>query len=111
MTARQYVINLFGFRRNSNVMSPQGRWVTILKAQWSPNPDVYPHFTVSFLIVMQPAGRVHRGGRFRFQYAKFPSLLLDWKHEAFCGCLHSQGKIDAYVRLLVASSCRLCLTG
>ncbi|CAA7271660.1 unnamed protein product [Cyclocybe aegerita] len=23
-----------------------GRWVTILRAQWSPNPDVYPHFTV-----------------------------------------------------------------
>ncbi|KAI0797707.1 WD40-repeat-containing domain protein [Abortiporus biennis] len=23
-----------------------GRWLTILKAQWSPNPDVYPHFTV-----------------------------------------------------------------
>ncbi|KAI8998489.1 WD40 repeat-like protein [Trametes punicea] len=23
-----------------------GRWVTVLKAQWSANPDVYPHFTV-----------------------------------------------------------------
>ncbi|KAH8116932.1 WD40 repeat-like protein [Phellopilus nigrolimitatus] len=23
-----------------------GRWLTILKAQWTPNPDVYPHFTV-----------------------------------------------------------------
>ncbi|GLB34907.1 putative WD40 repeats [Lyophyllum shimeji] len=23
-----------------------GRWVTVLKAQWSPNPDVYPHFTI-----------------------------------------------------------------
>ncbi|KAL4253869.1 WD repeat-containing DNA damage-binding protein [Abortiporus biennis] len=23
-----------------------GRWLTILKAQWSPNPDIYPHFTV-----------------------------------------------------------------
>ncbi|KAG6814381.1 hypothetical protein H0H92_010967 [Tricholoma furcatifolium] len=23
----------------------QGKWLTILKAQWSPNPDVYPHFT------------------------------------------------------------------
>ncbi|KLO13552.1 WD40 repeat-like protein [Schizopora paradoxa] len=23
-----------------------GRWVSMLKAQWSPNPDVYPHFTV-----------------------------------------------------------------
>ncbi|KAF5358192.1 hypothetical protein D9756_001524 [Leucocoprinus leucothites] len=23
-----------------------GRWVTILRAQWSPNPDVYPHFTI-----------------------------------------------------------------
>ncbi|PAV23918.1 WD40 domain containing protein [Pyrrhoderma noxium] len=23
-----------------------GRWVTIFKAQWSPNPDAYPHFTV-----------------------------------------------------------------
>ena len=24
----------------------QGKWLTILKAQWTPNPDVYPHFTV-----------------------------------------------------------------
>ncbi|KAF8651464.1 hypothetical protein AX16_004763 [Volvariella volvacea WC 439] len=23
-----------------------GKWLTILRAQWSPNPDVYPHFTV-----------------------------------------------------------------
>ncbi|KAJ8482107.1 hypothetical protein ONZ45_g15069 [Pleurotus djamor] len=23
-----------------------GRWLTILRAQWSPNPDVYPHFTI-----------------------------------------------------------------
>ncbi|KAG7092509.1 hypothetical protein E1B28_008860 [Marasmius oreades] len=23
-----------------------GRWLTVLKAQWNPNPDVYPHFTV-----------------------------------------------------------------
>ncbi|KAF8892545.1 WD40 repeat-like protein [Infundibulicybe gibba] len=23
-----------------------GRWLTILRAQWSPNPDAYPHFTV-----------------------------------------------------------------
>ncbi|THH08660.1 hypothetical protein EW146_g8923 [Bondarzewia mesenterica] len=23
-----------------------GKWLTILKAQWSPNPDVYPHFTI-----------------------------------------------------------------
>ncbi|KAH9934672.1 WD40-repeat-containing domain protein [Fomitopsis serialis] len=23
-----------------------GRWVTVFKAQWSPNPDYYPHFTV-----------------------------------------------------------------
>ncbi|KZV69504.1 WD40 repeat-like protein [Peniophora sp. CONT] len=23
-----------------------GRWLTVLKAQWSANPDVYPHFTV-----------------------------------------------------------------
>ncbi|KAL0565950.1 hypothetical protein V5O48_016065 [Marasmius crinis-equi] len=23
-----------------------GRWLTVLKAQWSSNPDVYPHFTV-----------------------------------------------------------------
>lgn len=25
---------------------PQGKWLTILKAQWTTNPDVYPHFTV-----------------------------------------------------------------
>ena len=24
----------------------QGRWVTVFRAQWSPNPDVLPHFTV-----------------------------------------------------------------
>ncbi|KZT11271.1 WD40 repeat-like protein [Laetiporus sulphureus 93-53] len=23
-----------------------GRWLTVLRAQWSPNPDYYPHFTV-----------------------------------------------------------------
>jgi len=23
-----------------------GKWLTILRAQWSPNPDCYPHFTV-----------------------------------------------------------------
>lgn len=23
-----------------------GRWLTILRAQWTPNPDVYPHFTI-----------------------------------------------------------------
>ncbi|KAH9842704.1 WD40 repeat-like protein [Rhodofomes roseus] len=23
-----------------------GRWVTVFKAQWSPNPDYYPHFTI-----------------------------------------------------------------
>ncbi|PCH38131.1 WD40 repeat-like protein [Wolfiporia cocos MD-104 SS10] len=23
-----------------------GRWLTVLKAQWSPNPDCYPHFTI-----------------------------------------------------------------
>ncbi|KJA27357.1 hypothetical protein HYPSUDRAFT_35227 [Hypholoma sublateritium FD-334 SS-4] len=24
-----------------------GKWLTILRAQWSPNPDAYPHFTVA----------------------------------------------------------------
>ncbi|KAF8163343.1 WD40-repeat-containing domain protein [Crassisporium funariophilum] len=23
-----------------------GKWLTVLRAQWSPNPDAYPHFTV-----------------------------------------------------------------
>ncbi|EIN07316.1 WD40 repeat-like protein [Punctularia strigosozonata HHB-11173 SS5] len=23
-----------------------GRWVSVFKAQWSPNPDVYPHFSI-----------------------------------------------------------------
>ncbi|OCH95046.1 WD40 repeat-like protein [Obba rivulosa] len=23
-----------------------GKWLTILKAQWTPNPDTYPHFTI-----------------------------------------------------------------
>lgn len=27
-------------------ISVQGKWLTILRAQWSPNPDAYPHFTV-----------------------------------------------------------------
>lgn len=26
-----------------------GKWLTMLKAQWSPNPDVYPHFTIGNL--------------------------------------------------------------
>ncbi|KAH9005298.1 WD40 repeat-like protein [Lactarius hatsudake] len=26
-----------------------GKWLTMLKAQWSPNPDVYPHFTIGDL--------------------------------------------------------------
>jgi WD repeat-containing protein 76 len=29
-----------------SVLTIQGKWVTLLKAQWSQNPDVYPHFTV-----------------------------------------------------------------
>jgi hypothetical protein len=29
----------------------QGKWLTMLKAQWSPNPDVYPHFTVGSTLV------------------------------------------------------------
>lgn len=24
----------------------QGKWLTILRAQWTPNTDVYPHFTI-----------------------------------------------------------------
>ncbi|KAF5377080.1 hypothetical protein D9757_007732 [Collybiopsis confluens] len=24
-----------------------GKWLTILRAQWNPNPDVYPHFTIA----------------------------------------------------------------
>ena len=24
----------------------QGKWVSVFRAQWSPNPDYYPHFTV-----------------------------------------------------------------
>ncbi|KIK57771.1 hypothetical protein GYMLUDRAFT_746592 [Collybiopsis luxurians FD-317 M1] len=24
-----------------------GRWLTVLRAQWNPNPDVYPHFTIA----------------------------------------------------------------
>jgi len=23
-----------------------GRWLTVFRAQWSPNPEAYPHFTV-----------------------------------------------------------------
>lgn len=26
----------------------QGKWVTILRAVWNPNPNVFPHFTVSY---------------------------------------------------------------
>ena len=25
---------------------PQGRWLTPLRARWTENPDVYPHFTI-----------------------------------------------------------------
>lgn len=28
----------------------QGKWVTLLKAQWTQNPDVYPYFTVSVVV-------------------------------------------------------------
>ena len=31
------------------VLVIQGKWLTLLKAQWSQNPDVYPHFTVRFV--------------------------------------------------------------
>jgi hypothetical protein len=31
----------------------KGRWVTVFKAQWSQNPDVYPHFSVSFSISLR----------------------------------------------------------
>ncbi|KAG9001621.1 hypothetical protein FRB93_012047 [Tulasnella sp. JGI-2019a] len=31
-------------RRNHNCQT--GRWLSILKAQWMPSPDVYPHFVV-----------------------------------------------------------------
>ncbi|KAH8106752.1 WD40 repeat-like protein [Cristinia sonorae] len=27
-----------------------GRWLTVFKAQWSPNPDVYPHITVGNML-------------------------------------------------------------
>lgn len=31
----------------SNSPEFKGKWLTVLKAQWTLNPDVYPHFTVS----------------------------------------------------------------
>ena len=45
--------------------------MTILKAQWSPNPDVYPHFTVSLLIIIFDSnGDVIVATSFRFEFAK-----------------------------------------
>ena len=46
----------------------KGRWLTVLKAQWSPNPDVYPHFTVSLLV-------------FFFEFLSAQSAP-GWKHAA-----------------------------
>ena len=34
-----------------SVLAMQGKWITLLKVQWSPNPDVYPHFTVRFALL------------------------------------------------------------
>lgn len=31
-----------------SVLEMQGKWLSLFKAQWSQNPDVYPHFTVRF---------------------------------------------------------------
>lgn len=32
----------------------KGKWLTILRAQWTTNPNVYPHFTVSSYNVERP---------------------------------------------------------
>ncbi|EJD52938.1 WD40 repeat-like protein [Auricularia subglabra TFB-10046 SS5] len=58
-----------------------GRWLTVFKAQWSPNPDTYPHFTV---------GNMHH------------SLdIVTWKGEVV-GKLHDKNKITA-VQAVTAS--------
>lgn len=44
----QTVSNAFVIRKYSGADYVfQGKWLTILRAQWSPNPDAYPHFTVA----------------------------------------------------------------
>lgn len=63
--AYQFNHNCQTVRSSSNASTPaqilirlQGKWVTLLRAQWSPNPDVYPHFTVrpfSYLFMAPPA--------------------------------------------------------
>jgi WD repeat-containing protein 76 len=35
-----------------SVLVIQGKWLTLLRAQWSQNPDVYPHFTVRFAFAL-----------------------------------------------------------
>ncbi|OBZ75937.1 Trafficking protein particle complex subunit 10 [Grifola frondosa] len=32
--------------KSNTTVKRRGKWLTILKAQWSTNPDVYPHFTI-----------------------------------------------------------------
>ncbi|EJU05588.1 WD40 repeat-like protein [Dacryopinax primogenitus] len=44
--AREAPFQVFKPRRQISHNCQTGRWLTILRAQWSPNPDVHPHFTV-----------------------------------------------------------------
>jgi hypothetical protein len=43
-----FPVNTFADRYCLNM---KGKWLTILRAQWTPNPDVYPHFTVGASVV------------------------------------------------------------
>ncbi|KZT58936.1 WD40 repeat-like protein, partial [Calocera cornea HHB12733] len=44
--AREAPFQVFKPRRQISHNCQTGRWLTILRAQWSPNPDVHPHFTI-----------------------------------------------------------------
>ncbi|KDQ60939.1 hypothetical protein JAAARDRAFT_173322 [Jaapia argillacea MUCL 33604] len=44
--SRQSVIRTFKPFNKIRHNCQTGKWLTILRAQWTPNPDVYPHFTI-----------------------------------------------------------------
>ncbi|KZO95829.1 WD40 repeat-like protein [Calocera viscosa TUFC12733] len=44
--AREAPYQVFKPRRQISHNCQTGRWLTILRAQWSPNPDVHSHFTI-----------------------------------------------------------------
>lgn len=81
------------------VLAIQGRWVTVFKAQWSPNPDVYPHFTVRFHVM--PSAEF----LFTSFHYDFNLIIPDRKHESLFGYFQRKsesfdGSVDLYVQFL-----------